>query len=166
MGMMAQNDHKVKMYEVNRLQTPSDGKPHLSPYLWWAKNTVDVKEETTANHIPINIQENKLSLYWCLVDWKCPPKKPHTSSSSLTSPNFIHPKESQTYTNWSPLRQRKHGFIRQVNFSTTGHKKVTFKYRWLLNRGDLMGRIDCICVHFLTDLWSNDLSYMYNTNNV
>jgi hypothetical protein len=61
MGMMAQNDHKVKMYEVNRLQTPSDGKPHLSPYLWWAKNTVDVKEETTANHIPINIQENKLS---------------------------------------------------------------------------------------------------------
>jgi len=29
-----------------------------------------------------------------------------------------------------------------MKFSTTGPEKVTFKNRWLLNRGDHMGRID------------------------
>jgi len=29
----------------------------------------------------------------------------------------------------------------------TGQENVTFKYRWLLNRGDCMGRFDCICAY-------------------
>ena len=32
---------------------------------------------------------------------------------------------------WNPQRQDK--------------KKVIFQYRWLVNRGDRMGRIDCMC---------------------
>jgi len=31
-----------------------------------------------------------------------------------------------------------------MKFPMTGQERVTFKYRWLLNRGDLMGRFDCI----------------------
>jgi len=30
-----------------------------------------------------------------------------------------------------------------MKFSITGQEMVTFKYRWLLNRGDHMGRFDC-----------------------
>jgi len=29
-----------------------------------------------------------------------------------------------------------------MKFSTTGQEKATFKYRWLLNRGNSMGRFD------------------------
>jgi len=31
-----------------------------------------------------------------------------------------------------------------MKFSMTGQRNVTFKYRWLLNRGDCMDRFDCI----------------------
>jgi len=31
-----------------------------------------------------------------------------------------------------------------MKFSITGLEKITFKYRWLLNRGDCQGRLDCI----------------------
>jgi len=30
-----------------------------------------------------------------------------------------------------------------MKFSMTGQEKVTFEYRWLLNRNDHMGRFDC-----------------------
>jgi len=33
-----------------------------------------------------------------------------------------------------------------MKFSMTGQEKVTFLYRWLLNRGDCMGRCDCSCI--------------------
>jgi hypothetical protein len=32
-----------------------------------------------------------------------------------------------------------------MKFSMTGQEKVTFKYRWLLNRGDCIGRFDRTC---------------------
>ena len=32
-----------------------------------------------------------------------------------------------------------------MNFSMTGKKNVTFKYRWLLNRSDCIHRFYCIC---------------------
>jgi len=31
-----------------------------------------------------------------------------------------------------------------MKFSMTSQEKFTFKYRWLLNRGDHMGRYECI----------------------
>ena len=31
-----------------------------------------------------------------------------------------------------------------MKFSMTGQEKMTFKWRWLLNKGDCMGRYDCI----------------------
>jgi len=34
-----------------------------------------------------------------------------------------------------------------MKFSITGQKKVIFQYRWLLNRGDSMGRFDCTFVY-------------------
>jgi len=30
-----------------------------------------------------------------------------------------------------------------MKFSMAGQEMVTFKFRWLLNRGDHMGRFDC-----------------------
>jgi len=36
-----------------------------------------------------------------------------------------------------------------MKFSMTGQTNVTFKYRWLLNRGDHMDRFDCtLWIHF------------------
>jgi hypothetical protein len=52
----------------------------------------------------------------------------------------------------SPLGQRKCGLLRQVialkrfnsfENSITGHEMVIFKYIWMLNGGDSMGRFDC-----------------------
>jgi hypothetical protein len=36
-----------------------------------------------------------------------------------------------------------------MKFYMTGQEKVTFKYSELLNRGDLMGRFDCIYKKYL-----------------
>ena len=77
-------------------------------------------------------------------------------------PRLLHPctyKQiyCQTYIKRSPLGQRKTDLIRQVTslkrsnsnkmFYDRTRQKVTFKYRWLLNRGDHMGRFDCICIY-------------------
>ena len=36
-----------------------------------------------------------------------------------------------------------------MKFSMTGQEEVTFWYRWLLNRGDYMGRFDCMYIFYL-----------------
>ena len=42
-----------------------------------------------------------------------------------------------------------------MTFSTTGQEEVTFKYRWLLNRSDHMGRFDYVSVQsfFIPKYW-------------
>jgi len=34
-----------------------------------------------------------------------------------------------------------------MELSMTGQEKVTFYYRWRLNRGDHLGRFDCIYIY-------------------
>jgi hypothetical protein len=58
---------------------------------------------------------------------------------------FSYYKYSQTCIKRSQFGQSKSCLIKQVTIHMTGHKKVTFEYRWLLNREDHMGRFDCIC---------------------
>ena len=48
----------------------------------------------------------------------------------------------QIYIKRSPWGQRKRGLRRQVVLQQD-KKKVTFKYRLLLNRGNRFGRFDC-----------------------
>ena len=89
-----------------------------------------------------DIQPNAPMCYFAHEQW------PKSSCCIYVSINMY----SQTCIKRSPLEQRKSGLIRQVTSfkrgsihmkcSTTGKEKVTFKYRWLLNRGDHMGRLD------------------------
>jgi len=49
--------------------------------------------------------------------------------------------------------------------SMSGQEKVTFKYRWLLNRGDSMGRFDCtLSSRFIIVFWVGFNSNKDNTS--
>ena len=45
-------------------------------------------------------------------------------------------------------------------FSMTGQKRVTFQYRWLLNRGDCMGRLDS-SARFYNEPCQNHTSFAF-----
>ena len=44
--------------------------------------------------------------------------------------------------------------LMHMKFSITGQYRVTFKYKWLINRGDFMGRFDCRCLVWLLKLYA------------
>jgi hypothetical protein len=55
----------------------------------------------------------------------------------------------------------KRGSI-HMKFSMKGQEKVTFKYRWLLNGGDRMGRFDCNNDRLILSIGqSDDWFYIY-----
>jgi hypothetical protein len=43
--------------------------------------------------------------------------------------------------------------------SMTGQEKITLKYRWLLNRGDSMGRFDYITLTTLMSLFTEMMNW-------
>ena len=72
--------------------------------------------------------------------------------------HHVDNKHSQTCIKRTPLGQRKSGLIRQVAsskrlnlyeiiYDRTRKRWPFILYRWLLNRGDHMGRFNCISTH-------------------
>ena len=71
--------------------------------------------------------------------WKHCKKKLKIYSQTCIKRSPLGERKMALYDRWPLIRGSIH-----MKFSMTGQEKMTFIYRWLLNRVDHMDRFDCI----------------------
>ena len=95
-------------------------------------------------------------ILYCIINY-CMADKFYNSHCSLVIESIMYCqiciKRSATFELKKMWPYKTGDFLKEVQFIWKflwqDKKKVTFLYRWLLNRGDYMGRFDCILYEWL-----------------